>query len=254
MNNPDTHIYPFRNLLQLFALASVLATLLTGCTRTEEIPLDVPEGWYTDGTLWWKSDVDTSMAFPDLETLESMSLKNLWKADPQAFSPAMEDADARKRFSMLVKTSLIELFRNHPTIVDSLFEKHVVPQMKDVRMDGNVRPEVTKFQKIGYRTLSRHFRQPFSITKLGTDVPLQYPDSLRASNIQGEVFLQIYISDTGMPIAIKKLGGVHPILDRIAILAITKMRWQPAYVIKGLKSPPVPSWARYTIRFAPPPN
>ena len=252
MNSKVTHIALS---LRLVAAATVFAAVLIsvgGCMSPEDISLEVPDGWSTDGTRWWQADIDTSVAFPDLETLNSMGIANLWRPDPQANSPAMYEDDARKRLATLVKSSLIELFRNHPAIVDSLFELHVVPQMADVVLEGDVRPAVRKFQKEGYRTISRHFRQPFSITKLGVDVPLSYPDSLRAENIRGEVFLQIYISDTGEPIAIQKLDGVHPILDRIAILAVTEMRWQPAYVVDGLKSPPVPSWARYTIRFAPP--
>jgi Gram-negative bacterial TonB protein C-terminal len=233
---------------------AILSLSLTGCLAPEEISLEVPDGWQTDGTRWWKTEIDTTVAFPDLESLRSMGVRNLWQSDPDAASPAMYAEEAQQRLSTLVKSSLIQLFRNQPAIVDSLFELHVVPRMKDTFLDGDVRPLITKFQKEGYRIISRHFRQPFSITKLGVDVPLLYPDSLRTQDIRGEVFLQIYISDTGEPVAIKKLNGVHPILDRIAILAVTKMRWQPAYVVEGLKSPAIPSWARYTIRFAPPSN
>ncbi|MDQ6960374.1 MAG: energy transducer TonB, partial [Mariprofundaceae bacterium] len=79
-----------------------------------------------------------------------------------------------------------------------------------------------------------------------------FPDSLRNTNVSGVVFLQIHISAEGEPVAIEKLNGVHPVLDRIAMRAMTKMRWQPAYVVKGSKSPPVASWARYRVRFASP--
>ena len=240
------------SVLSAFCATALLVLSCGGCRVEENIPLDVPDGWESDGGRWWIAGEDTSAAFRDLETLSDMGIVDARVDETRLGSgDAIEEA-ARKQLATYVKESLIQLFRNHPEVVDSLFDRHVAPRMAGARIHGDVRPVVNEFKKEGYRTISRHFRQPFSITKLGVDVPLLFPDSLRTQEISGEVFLQIYISEDGKPLAIRRLRGVHPVLDRIAMRAMTEMRWQPAYVVQGLKSPAIRSWARYTVRFASP--
>lgn len=230
--------------------ASMAVLVFSGCQKEEAVPLEIPDGWQAEGPRWWYADTDTSNAFRNLESLAAMDIKGAHTIGYETGTGAWVEAEARERLVTLVKESLIPLFRNHPAIVDSLFERHVVSKMATARLRGDVRPVIAKYKKEAYRTISRHFRQPYSITKLGVDVPLPFPDSLRARNISGMVFLQIHISEEGEPIAIKRLEGVHPILDRIAMRAMTQMRWQPAYVVKGLKSPAVASWARYKVYFS----
>lgn len=238
------------SLLSFFALMSVVM-LASGCKEKEAISTAVPEGWLAEEQQWWIPGTDTSAAFRDLETLESMNVKGALSSDFAFDAGQLNYEAARQLLTVYVKDGLIELFRNHPEIVDSLFEKFVVPKMSDANVDGNVQPEIIKFKKDGYRTISRHFHRPFSLTKLGVDVPLPFPDSLRSSRPSGDMFFQIKVSDEGNPVAVKKLRGMHPVLDRIAMRAMTEMRWQPAYVIRGGKSPPVDSWVRLKVQFAP---
>jgi hypothetical protein len=241
---------------QLLCIVSALLViiLVSGCREPENIPLDIPAEWQADGNRWWHAGTDTTIAFRNLETLHSMGIEGSEPAGYEIGTGDFVDAAARQRLVLYVKEGLIQLFRNQPEIVDSLFELHVVPKMANAELRGDARPVINAFKKEGYRILARHFRQPYSLTKLGVDVPLQFPDSLRFKDIQGEVFLQVYISDKGEPVAIEQIRGIHPTLDRIAIRAMTEMRWQPAYVVKGLKSPAIPSWARYSVRFASPPQ
>ena len=230
----------------------VVAFAFAACRQEESIPLDVPDGWHANGPRWWYENTDTTHAFRDLETLRSMNIKSAKTAGYEIGTGEWIEEEARNRLVTYVKNSLIPLFRHQPQIVDSLFERFIVKKMANARLRGDVRPVIIKYKKEAYRVISRHFRQPYSITKLGVDVPLLFPDSLRIQNVHGEVFLQIHISDEGLPVAIELLSGIHPVLDRIAIRAMTQMRWQPAYVVDGLKSPAIASWARYTVRFAPP--
>jgi len=243
-----------RNRFLTFLFCCCAAPAFTACQTEEAIPLDVPGGWHADGLRWWYGETDTSYAFRNLETLSDMNIKGASKLAYEIGTGEWVEEEARSRLVIHVKNSLIQLFRNQPEIVDSLFERHVVKKMSDAPLRGDMRRVINKYKKEGYRTISRHFTQPYSLTKLGVDVPLFFPDSLRSQNVRGEVFLQIHISEEGLPVAIKKLNGVHPVLDRIAMRAMTEMRWQPAYVVKGLKSPAIPSWARYTVRFVPPGN
>ncbi len=228
--------------------AGLLVTLMAACALEEPIPLTVPNGWENEGDYWWRTDSDTTGVFRDLETLLSMGVSNPGELAPVAGGPS--DQLARLRLVTHVKDSLIPLFRNQPDVVDSLFERYVVPKMADANIHGDVRPVIKEFKLEGYRTVARHFREPYSLTKMGLDIPVPIPDSLRDKSIVGRVFMQVYISDEGDPLAIRQLRGVHPVLDRIAVRAMTQMKWQPAYLLRGGKARTIASWARFTIDFA----
>ncbi|MCZ6757773.1 MAG: energy transducer TonB [Bacteroidetes bacterium] len=238
-----------RSISSLF-LTGCCAILFWGCASDESIPLDIPVGWENEGVLWWRTASDTTGVFRDLETLVSMGIAIPSGLEPFGLRSGETERIARRRLVTHVKDSLIPLFRNEPDVVDSLFERFVVPKMANARIEGDVRPVIKTFKLEGYRTIARFFREPFSLTKMGLDIPVPIPDSLRDKSIVGRVFMQVYISDEGDPMAIKKLIGVHPVLDRIAIRAMTQMKWQPAYLLKGGKSRPIASWARFKVDFA----
>ncbi len=227
-----------------------LAALFSGCRQGEPIPLGVPETWTEDGLRWWRLEADTSGVFRNLETLTAMGIAEPPSTDPMFGFGGTDREWARRQLIVHVKNSLIPLFRNRPQVVDSLFERFVVPKMASARLEGDVRSVIMTFKREGYRIIARHFREPYTLTKLGLDIPVPIPDSLREQSIVGQVFMQVYISDSGEPLAIEKLHGVHPVLDRIAIRATTEMRWQPAYLLKGGKSRPLPSWARFKVNFS----
>jgi TonB family protein len=156
---------------------------------------------------------------------------------------------ALQQLARAVKVSLIALIRNEPQVVDSLFEKLVVPKLQDADLSRDPDALVERYKKEAYRTLARHFREPRATVMLGRDVPVIYPDSLRRAGVTGDVDLQVYINEEGEPAAIEKLSGVHPVLDEIAMRATTKVRWQPAYLLRVGKSYPIPSWIRYSVKF-----
>jgi hypothetical protein len=179
-----------------------------------------------------------------------MSMGIASSGNGMAMAGSVSEQQARRRLITHVKDSLIPLFRNEPDIVDSLFERFVVPKMADVNIQGDVSPVIKQYKLEGYRTIARHFREPYSLTKMGVDIPVPIPDSLREKSIVGRVFMQIYISADGDPLAIRQLRGVHPVLDRIAVRAMTQMKWQPAYVLRGGRAVAIPSWARFNVDFA----
>ncbi len=226
----------------------VLATTLTACKMESTIPLGVPEGWTTEGAKWWRTDADTSGMFRNLETLVDMGIRESGAAGPGIQVGARQTRAAKRRLVNLVKASLLPLYRNQPEIVDSLFEKLVVPKMASARLTGDVRPVVKTFKMEGYRTLSRRFREPYTKTRLGKDVPVPMPDSLRGRS-WGKVFLQVFVSREGDPITVTLLDGVHPVLDRIAMRAATELLWQPAHVLKVGTSRPIDAWYRFKINF-----
>ena len=213
-------------------------------------PPPIPKGWDGNSTFWWQIGADTTDAFRALETFEEMGVPG-----SHLLSASLDGSDvgdrqlAQLKFNHYVKESLIEMFRNQPEVVDSLFNQYVVPKMARVNLEGDVQPLIKSHQREAYRVIARHFRYPRATTKLGTDIPIVVPDSLKEQHISGSVLIQLALNKEGVPIALQNLGGVHPALDRIAMEAMTQMRWQPAYLLRGSKSVAIPSWTRMKVRF-----
>lgn len=227
--------------------------LLAGCGEEgPHIPLETPAGWAGNTTTWWQVAADTSGVFRELESFDDMGIAgSLLLTQTIDGSSSADMALAQRKFNMYVKESLIELFRNEPQVVDSLFERFVAPKIDTPNLDGDVQPLVKEQQRRAYQIMARHFRYPRTLTKLGEDIPVPVPDSLQEREISGAVFIQIALNKEGVPIALTKLEGVHPVLDRIAMRAMTQMRWQPAYVLRGGGSVAIPSWTRMKVRFGP---
>lgn len=233
-------------------LALLLAGIaLIGCSDSEHIPTSVPDGWESSDGRWWTAGIDTSEAFRHLETMDEMGIPGSHLLNLRLTgSSAVEQDLARRKIAQHVKVGLLPLYRNRPEVVDSLFEKYVYPKMADAPIKGDVQPVISRYKRDGYRILSRHFRAPHTLLKLGDDIPVPVPDSLVGTNLQGSVFMQVHIDSEGNPRAIEKLEGIHPVLDAIAMRATTRMRWQPAYVLRGGKAEPIASWARFRVNFS----
>lgn len=241
---------PKRSLSGTILLLLAVVFFSSACSSEADIPTSIPKGWDGNSTYWWQIAADTTHAFRHLETFAEMGISgsHLLSATLDG-SQTGDRLLARLKFSQYVKESLIELFRNEPQIVDSLFEKYVVPKMDDLELNGDVRPQVKTMQREAYRLIARHFRYPRATTKLGVDIPVVVPDSLQNKSISGAVLIQLALNKEGVPIALYKLEGIHPTLDRIAMQAMTQMRWQPAYLLRGSRSVAVPSWTRMNVRF-----
>ena len=226
--------------------------LIVGCQAAQEEPLSIPKGWDGNSIFWWQIGADTTGAYRPLETMDEMGVPGSHLLSASLDGRSVKDSDlAQRKFNQYVKESLIELFRNQPEVVDSLFDKFVLPKMEGLNLEGDVQPLIKKHQREAYRVLARHFRSPRTLTKLGRDIPVVVPDSLKEQQLSGKVFLQVALNKEGVPVALNKIEGLHPTLDRIAMLAITEMRWQTAYLLKGGKSNALPSWVRMKVRFGP---
>ncbi len=233
----------------IVVVLAILITVSLACSSEPTRVAGPPSGWEADGEVWWRVGADTSGAFRDLETLQSMRVKDAELTYAANMSLSRQRPMAVRQLSRAVKISLLPIIRNEPEVVDSLFERHVVPRIRDADFNRDPEKLVDKYKKEGYRILARHFREPRTIVNLGTDVPVVYPDSLRESGIGGRVVIQVRLNSDGEPVALKLLEPVHPVLDEIAMDATTKIRWQPAYLLIVGKSDPVPSWVRFTVNF-----
>ncbi len=212
--------------------------LAAGCGPSAPEPV-LPPGWEMDGPRWWLSGVDTSGFFRKLDTFEDMGVEPV---DVVFGTGRITLGTQRTR---AVQRRLIPLYRNQPTVVDSLFRRYVVPRMeRDVPGDGHPEDRIEPFVQDAYRAIARHFREPRALSTIGKDVPLPaLPDSLNAYS--GRVGMQIVVDTLGRSVSIELLESLHPELDRAAMRALTEMRWSPAY----LHGKPIQAWARFYLRF-----
>ena len=235
--------------LRLVVPVLFVLLVLSGCEDAYEV--GPPEGWVaesTPGTMrWWQPQVDTAMAFRDLETLRSMGILSRTSTYVSTQQLALRSGALRNEFGNAVKRSLVALYRSEPEVVDSLFETYARPALADADLSGELMDRVEENKRMAYDAIREHFREPRPALELGTDVPVVYPDSLRAYG--GDVRVQAYVNEEGVPLALELLEGVHPVLDDLAMKATTQMRWRPAYVLRGSDWEPTPSWVRFLVRF-----
>ena len=235
---------------RFFLLITFLGLALYGCADDSSKLDGPPEGWEGGTTRWWLAGSDTTNFFRDLESLESMGVMG---SDLVYLSQGTvgSEKEVRAQFKKAVKQSLIRVYRNEPAIVDSLFETYLTPRIEKVTFTSDPGGDVEKFKQESYKFLRLyHFRAPITKLKLGTDVPVIYPDSLRMQDISGEVKLQVHLDTDGAPQSVELLEGVHPLLDLSAMEATTRMRWLPAYVEHDGDWKAIPSWARFRIKFS----
>ena len=234
-----------------FILSALLVLLTSGCGGEEVAQTEPLSGWEAAEDKWWQADFDTTGAFPDLETLESIGAEGEMTLAANA-QIAQQSGVATQQLARSVKQGLIELYRNDPEVVDSLFEKYVRPKLEGITISGDRAALVEKHKREGYNLITKHFREPRTTLKLGEDITIDYPDSLSSEGVSGTVRTQVRLNEAGEPQAIELIESVHPVLDAITLRATSEMRWQPAYILRGNDWEAVPAWARFNISFQPP--
>lgn len=200
-------------------LVVLALALLTGCGGSA---IEPPDGWTGSGDRWWRVGADTALAFRDLTSFGDMGVPRL---EPGLVSD--------------VRTELFSFYRTNPEVADSLFRARVEPIAMRAATRGETDPTGTA--ATARRELA--LRQPRPKLQLGEDVRVVYPDSLREAGVGGRVSLQVALDDEGVPVAARVMEGVHPTLDRSALLAATQMRWSRAYAVQD----PVPSWVFWNV-------
>ena len=228
--------------------------LVTGCGGGSS-PTAPPDGWETTDTRWWKSGVDTAQVFPDLDSLSTMGVAN------QTMGLGQGGEVTREQFTGAIKRSLLKLYRNNPTVVDSLFDEYAAPKLENVNLSGDIVGErgqlkskiLNKNQKKAYEAISEYFREP---QRKKSPDNIVWPDSLRSEEHAGIVKLQVHLTVEGegdnavsRADAVEVLSGTHPTLNKIAMKAATDATWQPAYLLKDKNWTPVESWVRFNIPF-----
>ncbi len=232
------------------SLLLLLVVSLLGCALDATVETGPPEGWQAEDMRWWRTDIDTTGAFRDLETLASMRVADAELQYVTTPNLARQRTTQQRWFKRAVKQSLIRLYRNQPEIVDSLFELHVTPMLEKVKLSASPRAEVERFKRKSYQFLYKnHFQVPQTRLQIGRDIEMPYPDALRKRQVVGTVRIQAYINAEGEPLTLQLLQSVDPELDGIAMRAMTQMRWRPAYTMGKGRWSAIPAWARLGVKF-----
>lgn len=233
----------------LTGLAALCLFSWVGGCQTAPPYTEAPPDWETADGRWWKAGVDTARVFTDLSTFRTMGIEFEEVAFEAARPPEQQPVRMKRKVMNEVQKELLPLYRHRPSVVDSLFEEFVAPEIRSLRApkQSGFDETVERQTERAYQVLRQHFNEPRTRLTLGEDVPIVYPDSLRSEGTGGRVEMQVYMNARGEPQAVELMNGIHPILDKIALRAATQMRWDAA----ELEGTPIRCWVRYSIQFTP---
>ena len=228
----------------------LLIAFVAGCVPEETVETGPPDGWQAEGVYWWHTGFDTTGIFRNLDTLADMDVTGSQATYVASPNLARQRTSQQEWFERAVKQKIIQLYRNHPEVVDSLFERHVVPMLKEVNLDADLQREADRFKSTSYRFLHKnYFQAPQQALQVGRDIEVPYPEDARKRQVAGAVHLQVYVNEEGEPLTVQLLESLDPDLDGIAMRTMTKMRWRPAYLMGKGNWKTIPAWTRIKIRF-----
>lgn len=216
----------------ILPLCLALLFLAAGCGESGPSgSAEPPEGWETVGTeRWWRADVDTAVAFRNLDTLATMGIE---------VSEIELIGGLQRR--------LTASYRNHPEVVDSVFNEHVAPAMLEIAEAGEYDPDNWEnYINQAYREIGTHFmfaRHKFDETPIVDPRP--------AAMTEGGTWNgQIYIDETGTPAAIETLQSTgNETLDALIMRMMSELTYVSAYVRRGSQEPlMMGSWIRQRVR------
>ncbi|MGI9174495.1 MAG: hypothetical protein ACR2GR_04170, partial [Rhodothermales bacterium] len=177
-------------------LSFLLVLWTSGCGGEDVAQTEPPNGWESVEGKWWQAGFDTTGVFLNLETLESIGAAGEITLAANA-QIAQQSGVATQQLARSVKQGLIELYRNDPEVVDSLFEQFVMPKLEGVTLSGDRAAQVEKHKREGYNLITKHFREPRTALQLGNDgdIPVEYPDSLSSQGVSGTVRTQVRLNE-----------------------------------------------------------
>jgi TonB family protein len=223
-----------------------LLLVLAGCGGGGGDPTAPPSGWNASDDRIWKEGVDTSEVFQDMGSLSEMGVIE------EGFTLNSGNI-TQEQFKSAIKQSLVKLYRTNPTLVDTLFEQHAAPKLEDADLsgsavkDGKLKPELlNEYKNKAFKAIKDNYKSP---TLQEPVENISYPDSLRQNDVTGTVELQMHVDSTGAVNAIEVVQKVHPTLDKIAVVAATRTKWESAYEMVDREWQPRPGWGRSPVPF-----
>ena len=222
-------------ILSIAAIVAVLATALAACGSSE---IEPPAGWEAVAEdRWVRTGADVTDAFRDLSTVEAMGV-----------------ADTTDEVTRYAKEQLLYLYRSSPEVVDSLFQAEARPLLERAYSRDNYREEIDEaINEIKVKFLGGGGdRALYNLARAMPDPPPQRaeaPDSLQS--IMGEVAVQVLVDRDGQAVAVQAVDGLHPTLDKLAMLQAATTRYNAAWVITGPRGggQAIPNYVRLVIGF-----
>ena len=212
------------------ALVALAALTLAACSEPGP-PQTPPEGWVAEGSQWWVPGTDTSAAFRNLSTLETMDV-------------VRDDSEFVRWF----QERLTDLYRTNPEVVDSVFGAEFVPVIEANAPSGD---DYAAAAEGLVNQVKNDFFQRYNAARYQPPAePLSIPSDL--STASGEVTVQVYVNPDKQPVAVELLEGTGTALDQIAMRRAIDSSFTDAWVREtagrsaGVN---IPNWVRITSSF-----
>ncbi len=196
--------------MRLAVLVLAAVATLAACSEPAGPPSTPPEGWTAEGDRWWVPGIDTSAAFRELATLDTMGV--VQADDPELIRWFQE--------------RLTEFYRTNPEIVDSVFRAQFVPVIEEQVPPGD--DYATAAEGV-LRQIKNDFYQRYNATRVQppTD-PLALPTDLQGTG--GQVTVQVYVNPDKQPVAVELVEGTGTALDQIAMRRAIESTFTDAWV------------------------
>ena len=217
--------------MRLLSVLLLSAAFLTACADSGP-SAEPPEGWVAASpTRWYVPGTDTSAAFRDMSTLETMGV--------------VREGSDLVRFA---QETLTDIYRTNPEIVDSVFAAEFLPQVEaDLPNDENYTQAATGLVN-GIKTA---FYQRYNHALYqAPEEPLAIPDSLLGAS--GVITTQVYVDRDNQPVAALLVEGTGTALDQMMMRRAISGTFTDAWVRPtGGKSAGVkiPTWVRISSNY-----
>ena len=185
-----------------------LLAVLAGCAEPAP-PADPPEGWTAEGDRWWVPGTDTSAAFRDLSTIDSMGV-----------------ARTGSEFVRWSQEKMTDLYRTNPEVVDSVFGAQFLTTIQEGVPSGD--DYGTEAEGLVNRVKTDFFQRYNPSQTLPRQDPIVVPDDL--ADVSGRVVVQVYLSPEQEPLAVRVVEGTGTMLDQIVMRRAIESEFTPAWV------------------------
>ena len=214
-----------------FLALAVLSLALAACEEARP-PSEPPEGWaVADPGRWYVPGTDTSAAFRDLSTLETMGV-----------------ARDESEFIRWVQEKMTDIYRTDPETVDSVFAAEFLDEVRaGIPAGDDYGPQADAL----VNRIKTDFFQRYNASRYDApDEPLVLPADL--AEVSGRIAVQVYVDRDNQPTAIRLVEGTGTELDQVFMRRVLSSTFTDAWVrpsagrVAGVE---IPSWVHVSNDF-----
>jgi len=212
---------------------ALLAVLALAACADPGPPADPPEGWVAaDDSRWYVPGADTSAAFRDLTTLETMGV-----------------ARDETEFIRWVQEKMTDIYRTDPETVDSVFAAEYLDEVRAGVPEGDgyaaaADALVNRIKRDIFQRYNAARYQP-------PEAPFEVPEALQGAS--GRIAVQVYVDEANQPTAVMLTEGTGTALDQMFMRRAVESTFTDAWVrpragrSAGVE---IPSWVHISSDFA----